>query len=364
MMRRWLVCVLCAAVLVLPQPVAAACGWSFVPHADGNNYSLNGVAAISATDAWAVGSRGTGANQFATLTEHWNGSRWAIVPSPNGIGNSQLLGVAAISMDDVWAVGSAAGGSSVLRMHWDGVRWTIFPAQNGEDNQLSAVSADAMNDVWAVGFGRGGIETLAMHWNGKHWAQSNPPFSGELLGLAAISLQDVWALGTVNSGILCRNNNSCALAEHFDGSRWTVAKNPNPDFDNAFNAVTAISSHDVWAVGDHSASATETSTLIEHWNGTAWTGVPDAGLTSYGLRGVSGISTSDVWTVGSWTDIQANKTNTLTEHWNGHQWTVVASPKSGTLLGVAAVSAHNVLAVGSANNHALTLRFHCSSFGN
>ena len=38
--------------------------------------------------------------------EHWNGTSWAIVPSPNmGTGNNHLNGVAAVSASDVWAVG-------------------------------------------------------------------------------------------------------------------------------------------------------------------------------------------------------------------------------------------------------------------
>src|SRR5438105_3286110 len=46
-----------------------------------DNY-LNGVSATSSTDAWAVGSYtvGTAAN---TLAEHWNGTSWSVVPSPN-----------------------------------------------------------------------------------------------------------------------------------------------------------------------------------------------------------------------------------------------------------------------------------------
>jgi hypothetical protein len=43
-----------------------------------------------------------------TLIEHWNGSAWTIVPSPNvGSGNNSLAAVAARSANDVWAVGYA-----------------------------------------------------------------------------------------------------------------------------------------------------------------------------------------------------------------------------------------------------------------
>src|SRR5207248_8739770 len=50
---------------------------------DGFNYLYN-VGVVSSTDAWAVGfSRPEGSSSEATLIEHWNGSSWTIVPSPN-----------------------------------------------------------------------------------------------------------------------------------------------------------------------------------------------------------------------------------------------------------------------------------------
>ena len=58
---------------------------------------------------WAVGYTITtdGTNQpDRTLIEHWNGSTWSVVASPNVGGNDNLLnGVAAAG--DVWAVGSS-----------------------------------------------------------------------------------------------------------------------------------------------------------------------------------------------------------------------------------------------------------------
>ena len=44
--------------------------------------SLYSVAAIGPNDVWAVGSY-TGTGGYQTLTEHWDGGQWSIVPSPN-----------------------------------------------------------------------------------------------------------------------------------------------------------------------------------------------------------------------------------------------------------------------------------------
>src|SRR5438128_5538070 len=83
------------AIISFSAPLApAAPGWSIVASANTSatqtNY-LNGVTCVSASDCWAVGyynngSGGSGVGQ--TLIEHWNGTSWSIVPSPNvGIGN-------------------------------------------------------------------------------------------------------------------------------------------------------------------------------------------------------------------------------------------------------------------------------------
>ena len=47
---------------------------------------LNAVAVVSSTDVWAVGFDplpGGAAFVKQTLIEHWNGTKWSIVPSPN-----------------------------------------------------------------------------------------------------------------------------------------------------------------------------------------------------------------------------------------------------------------------------------------
>ena len=40
------------------------------------------LAARSAADVWAVGLRPGGRCQYQTLTQHWDGSAWTVIPSP------------------------------------------------------------------------------------------------------------------------------------------------------------------------------------------------------------------------------------------------------------------------------------------
>src|SRR4051794_36118200 len=121
------------------------------------NY-LKGVSAVSINDAWAVGTYLANTSRHGvTLAEHWDGTQWSVIPSPNaGSLANQLIGVAAISSNDVWAVGSRTDvgltGERTLIEHWDGTQWSVIPSPNpspSSTNVLRAISAVSSNDVWA-----------------------------------------------------------------------------------------------------------------------------------------------------------------------------------------------------------------------
>src|SRR5436305_1982709 len=110
------------------------CGtWNttFSPNPSTTYNQFNGVAALAANDVWAVGfynSDTTFANQ--TLIEQWNGSHWNIVASPNTGQESILQGVAASSVTNAWAVGysiDSKGASHALIEQWNGTSWNIVP---------------------------------------------------------------------------------------------------------------------------------------------------------------------------------------------------------------------------------------------
>src|SRR5262249_48605353 len=131
----------------------------------------------------------------------------AFVPSPNiGSGSNSLDGVATLTSTDAWAVGEFANGSAgqTLVEHWDGTSWSVVSSPNvgSTSNFLDAVSADSPTDVWAVGAfasGPGASQTLIEHWDGTSWSVV-PSFSpgssfNFLYGVAAVSSTNVWAVG-------------------------------------------------------------------------------------------------------------------------------------------------------------------------
>ena len=118
--------------------------------------ALFGVAAASATNAWAVGTTSTDfdARHGAALIEHWNGSTWTQLPSPVGTG-SQLSAVTARSANDAWAVGAVANASFVTKpliLHWNGHAWKrVASPAPGHGSGLGGVTALSAHNAWAVG---------------------------------------------------------------------------------------------------------------------------------------------------------------------------------------------------------------------
>ncbi len=144
--------------------------WHIVPSLNGPQAfsSLFDTAALSASDVWAVGanadqpvddSSSPMAKGTQALIEHWDGSRWHIVPSPRiGTQGNILFGLAAIAASDVWAIGNYVNSSNpnknyTLIEHWDGTQWSIVPSPNpGPNNDpLGAIAAVSPNDIWVVG---------------------------------------------------------------------------------------------------------------------------------------------------------------------------------------------------------------------
>jgi uncharacterized protein (TIGR03118 family) len=122
------------------------------------------VTALSPTNVWAVGTVGVFFNHRThrkAAIEHWDGTSWSIVPSPNATKSpgldSFLNGITAISANNIWAVGLAdtsLGGQATLTEHWDGTSWKIINSPNpgNAHNGLFGVTALSDGTVAAVGF--------------------------------------------------------------------------------------------------------------------------------------------------------------------------------------------------------------------
>ena len=339
----------------------------------GSYDGLYGVSALNNNDVWAVG-RYIGTNSAdETLVEHWNGTRFRQVPSPDPQPNDVLLHVQAVSATDVWAVGKTWPATtevfSPLVEHSAGGTWSAVPtpALRSGSGLLAGVAAASPDDVWAVGSQFSGpadatAATLAEHWDGTAWQVVSSPDPGRydnyLDSVTVVSPRDVWAVGTSYT----TPHGTVNLIEHWNGTRWSVVASPDAGIDDSLQSVSAVSATDVWAVGDYfedTGSGSLVLTLTVHFDGKRWSIVASPSPTGdNSLAAVTAVAAGDAWAVGGSSGSAAG----LVEHWNGTRWQVAAEPyrpgNANYLYAISARAAPGVWAAGSfAGNKTLALHF-------
>ena len=338
------------------------------PNPDGWG-SLAAVTALSATDVWAVGSYGIEGQDGKALAEHWDGASWQQVtmPTPTKAVEVRFYAMAAVSATDVWAVGAWAGASTrhafwTLIEHWDGNSWTIVPSPSpGNSAEITGVAALSKTNAWAVGtYERlvrsiGQSRTLVLHWNGKSWKRVASPNPGtgfaELSGVAAVSPRDVWAVGTYYS----KHHSQRTLTVHWNGKKWKQVPSPNRGVASQLLAAAAVGPKSVWAVGyfNKYGGGRGGLCLVEHWNGHSWRVVAPAARTGQArLNSLAVLAGNDIWAAGL-LGLGPGPYSPLSEHWNGHTWSLVHSPNPAVYTnwfsGIAGVTPTAVWAVGTSS---------------
>jgi hypothetical protein len=319
-----------------PTPIVCNGNWQSVSSVSpgGIDDRLSAVNAPATDDVWAAGSSTIDAQTgyTDTLVEHWDGTKWRVVDSPNSSSVNSLLGLSSSSANDVWAVGSSRpisdANTAVLIEHWNGSAWVTVPAANPPGSaSLRAVDAISPGDAWAIGNWTDGTSShgLIEHWDGMSWTIVPDASSAKsifLNSVAGVSSNDIWVVGASSPDFpFLPDSPSDTLVEHWDGVSWSLASSPNaaPGSYNGLFGVAAESSSDVWAVGGAVSPVPFGPPQILHRNGSQWSEVTPPQQPSGhvgGLRAVAISSSADVWAAG--VDI---------EHWNGTAWSI-AVPSS------------------------------------
>lgn len=368
--------------------------WSIVssPSVPSQDNSLAGMTCVTGSDCWSVGdsSRFSGFSA-QTLTEHWSHGAWSIIASPNVTGGSThsnfLNAVACVSASDCWAVGNTGAGigmgqsSAALAEHWNGTGWLIVatPDVTQRNNSLASVACVSSSDCWAAGTDTGNPfllpapdQTLTEHWNGKTWsivksADTSAASNNSLNAIACTARSNCWAAGFFAPSTSRPNQ---TLTEHWNGRAWSVvpSADTSPTQVNFLRSLACVAISDCWAAGEFNSGSREL-TLTEHWNGKAWSIVVSSNRSraqSNFLNALACVSGSDCWVAGFSIAGMSTPDQTLTEHWDGSAWSIVASPDAGVnlnneLSGAACTATLNCWVVGQVqgrkNFKTLTERF-------
>jgi len=240
--------------------------------------SLSDVSCVTPADCTAVGRHD---QTLLPLAEHWDGTSWTVQGTslPPGDTTGLLSGVSCTSATRCVAVGAAGDPSAPFSESWNGTTWTphTAPLPAGTNSGFSSVSCRSAGPCTAVGDFQvsGGLSPLAESWNGHHWTmQAVPSPSGTTTSsLRAVSCRR--AARCMAVGFSSTGGASQPLAEHWNGTSWTIVSTPHLGGAKAIANFQGVSCPlATWCTATGSVdlrSKGKTVPVAEHWNGTRWT---------------------------------------------------------------------------------------------
>ena len=188
---------------------------------------------------------------------------------------------------------------------------------------------------------------VAERWNGIRWSRSALPGPAGATtvtagGVACPTARECVAVG----GAYPPHAPGYAIAEYWNGSRWSVRRAATPGVFSALSAISCPAAGNCYAAGEYTPKGSHGQyPLIEHWNGRSWRqdAVPvPRGSTFSDLSDIS-CRTAAFCVAAGFTGTAA-----FVERWNGRTWTETTPPSAaGALLsGVSCPAVTRCFAVG------------------
>jgi hypothetical protein len=203
---------------------------------------------------------------------------------------------------------------------------------------------------------------LAEIWNGTSWSVKSPAhipgaIASQLVGVSCTSTKNCVAVGYYETA---SNTQGSAMVEHWNGSSWALTKPPLPTgatYSLFFGVSCTTATHCVDVGSWHHTTSSPAQPLAEFWNGSAWKvdAEPAAPSTEHRqLKSVSCLGTTFCTAVGY--QYKAPPTETLAQSGNSTTWATQTMPAisgQNNLWGVRCASTKFCFAVGLANTSLL-----------
>jgi hypothetical protein len=297
---------------------------------------------------------------------------WSVQASPNPPRAiySTLDAVACSGPAACSAVGfsyaHSAGHTVPLAERWNGSTWAIQPIPTlptAGRTFLTGISCPAASLCIAVGFAvttnAPYLRALAETWNGTRWTiQATPQPGSGGASFEGISCPAAGSCIAVGGFSPAQGANEQPMAQRWNGSGWAVVPAPNPQPNNwgsSLDAVSCTAASACTAVGSYFVQELADFIFAARWNGTTWTlqRQPNPGVQRLDEdNGVSCPGPSACTSAGYWTSFSAAHQQPLAEAWNGGTWKRQRIPQPAgnhllTLNGISCASAASCIAVGN-----------------
>lgn len=319
----WLIVLIAmtAAICLVSAPSASAT--QSLPPVFNKAYFFS-TSCVTTDDCWAVGQEaGTGGVGLG-LFVHWDGVTWTAVPG-QAIGTSFVVhAVDCVAADDCWSVGWVTSPGSLLPAteHWDGTSWSLISSPQQSGVLLQSISCVATNDCWAVGQDEGSPDpspSFVIHWDGTAWTKFASPPSA------------LFVVDCVSSSFCLAGGNGANTLLDWNGTSWVVDPASVATIQQPSAGITAIdcnSASDCWSFAHD----------VRHWDGVSWTVSLSSddwdasigrSVTPYALdtASISCSASDDCWAVrlGDSSHLPASA------HWDGLSWATTVLPAQSTV---------------------------------
>jgi hypothetical protein len=310
-----------------------------------NPADLEAVSCADATHCLAAGSYDYKNNQYPFAVQ-LSGSTWSVLPNPPAIANASgtIMSVACTSATACVAVGedgateNGSGSQMLYATEWNGTSWrqasiAVLPGYKNPTGNLNSVSCDSATDCTAVGFyGTGynpGTVPLAEHWNGTAWSLEKVPLPTKSADANLTAVSCVPGSCEAVGFLVAKSTGSeLGYSARWNGTTWTADTRtyaPHGSISPELYGISCTSASSCVAVGNSGYSGPEGSDrlLIEAFNGTSWSLAKAPQPNSSELHGVSCSAAGSCTAVG---DTFGGGFNRLALGSNGNTWAIETTP--------------------------------------
>lgn len=248
---------------------------------------LTGVAMVSTSEGWAIGSNdiptsplvtaadGTKSQsvQLAGVLLHYTQGQWRVA---NGKLDMDMHAIKMLSPTQGWILGTTYNEEKAELLQYDGSQWkpiALPPMIKALVGGLNALSVVNPNDIWLTG-----LTGSVFHYDGHSWTQQSICTDCGLLDITMISAHEGWAVGSIF-------NSDVGVIYHYQYGQWSLQSNAQT---HGLDGVVMLSNKEGWATGG--------STDMLHYINGQW--VPVSMPTKYGVSQISMVSGTEGWAVG------------------------------------------------------------------
>jgi hypothetical protein len=291
---------------------------STLPHLGASSF-MDKVVAVSASDAWAIGSGGTSTHQSPFLL-HFTGAAWKTVALPTN-DRSGYFGELAVSGSAVWLAGAVASKAVVLR--YDGTWSTKNPPATASES-IDAIAAQSPTELWIVLVACTSVcSSTVLEPTSTGWKSLTVGSKTYVASISVFSSTHVLLAGSKTVGTALE-----PMLDSVHGTTLSPITVRKTLANGNLDGVVQPSSTVAWVVGLQDTK-TAYQILVDRLDGTKWVQEPVkvSGKNAFDQALGAG-SATDAFVFGtSWAGaVCRSAATTVGYRWTGSKWATVSMP--------------------------------------